>query len=81
MPASITMSSATAPISRPVPRTSRRDWQRLFGTFPILHVQPGDKLYLYSAVFAPARLHTRIVHDWQWLQPGKGWQTPAARSG
>ncbi|HVW73779.1 MAG TPA: DUF2914 domain-containing protein [Rhizomicrobium sp.] len=51
------------------------EWEALFGTRPIMHVQPGAKLYLYNAVFAPRGLHTRIVHDWQWLQPGKGWQT------
>jgi len=49
------------------------EWQALFGTHPILHVQKGAKLYLYNAVFAPRGLRTRIVHDWQWLQPGKGW--------
>src|SRR5665213_2253782 len=49
------------------------EWQALFGTHAIMHVQPGAKLYLYNAVFAPRGLRTRIVHDWQWLQPGKGW--------
>lgn len=51
------------------------DWEALFGTREILHVQPGAKLYLYTAVFAPRGLHTRIVHDWEWLAPGKGWQS------
>ena len=44
-------------ISRSAARTSRRDWRALFGTYPVLHMQPGDKLYLYSAVFAPHGLH------------------------
>ena len=51
------------------------EWQALFGTHAIMHVQKGAKLYLYNAVFAPRGLHTRIVHDWQWLNPGRGWQT------
>src|SRR5579863_4236959 len=51
------------------------EWESLFGTRAILHVQPGAKLYLYNAVFAPRGLHTRIVHDWLWLNPGKGWQS------
>ena len=51
------------------------EWESLFGTRAILHVQPGAKLYLYNAVFAPRGLHTRIVHDWLWLDPGKGWQS------
>ena len=49
------------------------EWQALFGTHAIMHVQNGAKLYLYNAVFSPRGLDTRIVHDWQWLQPGKGW--------
>jgi len=56
------------------------EWQALFGTHAILHVQPGARLYLYSAVFAPRGLHTRIVHDWQWLDPAKGWQTQQRRA-
>jgi hypothetical protein len=51
------------------------EWQALFGTHAIMHIQPGAKLYLYNAVFAPKGLKTRIVHDWQWLNPGKGWQS------
>jgi hypothetical protein len=51
------------------------EWESLFGTRAILHVQPGTTLYLYNSVFAPRGLHTRIVHDWLWLEPGKGWQS------
>jgi hypothetical protein len=49
------------------------EWQALFGSHPILHIQKGAKLYLYSAIFAPRGLHTGIVHDWQWLDPNRGW--------
>ncbi len=51
------------------------EWQALFGTRPILHIQKGARLYVYNAVFAPHGLSTRIVHDWQWLAPDKGWQS------
>jgi hypothetical protein len=51
------------------------EWQALFGTHAIMHIQKGAKLYLYSAVFSPRRLNTRIVHEWQWLDPRKGWQS------
>lgn len=51
------------------------EWQALFGTRPILHIQKGAKLYAYNAVFAPRGLRTRLVHEWQWLQAGRGWQT------
>src|SRR5215469_7875573 len=47
-------------------------WRALFGTFPVEHIQPNDKLYLYSAVFAPYRLTTRIVHRWEWRDPKNG---------
>jgi hypothetical protein len=47
-------------------------WRALFGTFPVEHIQPSDKLYLYSAVFAPYRLTTRILHQWEWRDPRSG---------
>jgi len=47
-------------------------WRALFGTFPIEHIQSGGKLYLYSAVFAPYRLTTQIVHRWEWRDPKNG---------
>ena len=50
-------------------------WRALFGTFPVLHVAPGEKLFLYSAVFAPSNLSTRIVHEWQWRNPAGDWTT------
>jgi MFS family permease len=49
------------------------EWQALFGTHAIMHVQKGARLYLYSAVFSPRDLNPRLVHDWQWLDPKQGW--------
>jgi len=45
----------------------------------ILHVVPGQKVYFYTAIFAPVALQTDIVHHWQrydetkkeWLDAGK----------
>lgn len=31
-----------------------------------VHVAPGEVIYLYTAIFAPARLKTTIVHHWQY---------------
>ena len=31
----------------------------------------GNSLYFYSAVFAPTRLNTRIVHHWQYFNEGQ----------
>jgi hypothetical protein len=50
-------------------------WRALFGTYPILHVQPGQKIAAYSAVFAPSGLATQIVHEWQWRNPSGAWLT------
>lgn len=47
-------------------------WRALFGTFPVEHIQPGTRLYAYSAVFAPDRLKTRIEHRWEWRDPKSG---------
>jgi MFS family permease len=47
-------------------------WRALFGTFAVEHIQPNDKLYLYSAIFAPYRLTTNIVHNWEWRDPRSG---------
>ncbi len=30
-----------------------------------VHLQPGQRLVCFSAVFAPPGLHTRLIHDWQ----------------
>ncbi len=51
------------------------EWQALFGSYPIMHIQPGAKLYLYNAIFAPRGLRTRIVHEWLRHDPEKGWIT------
>jgi len=36
---------------------------------PVLHVAPGETISVYSAVFAPIKLTTRIAHRWQWYDP------------
>ncbi len=50
-------------------------WQALFGTNPVLHIQPGAKLYLYNAIFAPRGLHATILHLWQWQDEKGNWTT------
>lgn len=47
----------------------QQSWTVRIGQPTVMHIAPGDKLYVFSAVFAPARLSTRIVHDWQWFDP------------
>ena len=40
-----------------------------------LHVQPGERLYFVSAVFAPTGLATRLYHRWQHYDDKQGWVT------
>ncbi len=39
--------------------------QNIFGGQTV-HLTAGEKLYVYSAIFAPAELQTTIVHHWQY---------------
>jgi hypothetical protein len=56
-------------------------WYTVFGIPPVLHVAPGQPLSAYSAVFAPIRLSTRIVHRWRRFDPKTGhWLTVSAVS-
>jgi hypothetical protein len=51
-------------------------WYTHLGFEPVLHMAPGEALYLYSAVFAPIRLSTDIVHRWQHYDTArKSWRT------
>ena len=43
----------------------QQSWKTYFGVPPVMHVQPGEPLFVYTAVFAPIRLSTNIVHRWQ----------------
>ncbi len=44
-------------------------WTTYYGAPPMLHLQPGEKLYLYAAIFAPGRLATTVEHRWEWFDP------------
>ena len=50
-------------------------WTTYLGAPPVQHLAVGDRLYLYSSVFAPARVSTQIVHRWEWYDPtARRWQ-------
>jgi hypothetical protein len=40
-----------------------------------IHLVPGDPLYAYSAIFSPAELDTRIIHEWQYRDSEGKWVT------
>jgi hypothetical protein len=42
-----------------------QSWSVKFGAPAVMHVKPGDPLYVYSAVFAPVKLNTNVQHRWQ----------------
>ena len=47
----------------------KKQWYELvpFFTPKTVHPQPGASLYVFSSVFAPTDLDTRIIHDWQYF--------------
>ena len=46
-----------------------------------MHVEPGDDLYAFTSIFAPAELDTVIVHEWQFYNnETRKWQTVAKPS-
>ena len=53
-----------------------QDWLTRFGKPPVLHIAPGQPVYVYSAVFAPIKLSTQITHRWQhYNRVRHNWQT------
>ncbi len=38
-----------------------------------VHIKSGDSLYLFSSVFAPAKLDTEIIHNWQYRDEKGRW--------
>jgi hypothetical protein len=47
-------------------------WPTWFGAPPVIHVMRGQSIAAYSAVFAPIRLTTQIVHRWRHYDPKTG---------
>ncbi|MFA6566485.1 MAG: DUF2914 domain-containing protein, partial [Candidatus Paceibacterota bacterium] len=43
-----------------------KKWHDIFDFYENVHVKSGESLYFYSAVFAPTRLNTDIIHRWQY---------------
>lgn len=40
-----------------------------------IHIVEGERVYVYSAIFAPTDLHATIIHDWQWYNVAtKKWE-------
>ncbi len=51
---------------------------RFFAIRETVHVKPGDPLTVYTAVFSPTALTTKIIHEWQYFDRASGkWITRA----
>ncbi|HWO07688.1 MAG TPA: DUF2914 domain-containing protein [Candidatus Paceibacterota bacterium] len=45
------------------------------------HRAPGERVYVFSAIYAPPRLSTTIVHEWQYYdEAAKSWETRSSVS-
>lgn len=48
---------------------------RFFRIAETFHATPGEPVYAYTAIFSPTSLNTKIVHEWQFYEPHRGWTT------
>lgn len=51
-----------------------RLWYQRFLPKQTVYISDGSPIYVFSSVFAPTRLNTDIVHEWQ-VKTESGWQT------
>lgn len=50
-------------------------WERIWPVETI-HLAPQERAYVYSSVFAPTRISTRIVHEWEYFNASTGsWES------
>lgn len=66
-----TLPLATAKVEAPPPWWF---WKRSEHT---VHWRPGERIWCYSSVFAPAGISVRIAHRWYYRDPAQGWVTRA----
>lgn len=50
----------------------KKTFMSYFSFRKTVHLASGDTLYAYSAIFSPADLDTRIVHEWQYKNEETG---------
>lgn len=48
---------------------------RFFRLVDSFHTTSAAPVYAYSAIFSPTSLNTKIVHEWQFYEPKRGWTT------
>ncbi len=51
-------------------------WKNYFSLYDNIHIDAGQPVYVYSAVFSPTNLNLKIAHDWQHYNQVTGqWQS------
>lgn len=54
-------------------KSEPREWYQQYLNYnTTFHRAPGEKVYVFTAVFAPTNLSTTIVHDWKWYDEAAG---------
>lgn len=62
-------------------RGEQQDWKTWFGAPYQVHVEKGGAVYLFSAIFAPIHLSTRVQNVWQrYDETEKEWVTVLTKS-
>ncbi|HEY5220770.1 MAG TPA: DUF2914 domain-containing protein [Candidatus Paceibacterota bacterium] len=46
-------------------------WFSFFEWSPTIHVQPGETLYAYTAIFSPTAFSANVIHEWQMYDAAK----------
>lgn len=46
-----------------------RPWYVALQGYPEVHVAPGETIYVFAAIFAPTKITTTVVHEWQYFDP------------
>ncbi len=46
-------------------------WYETFLPYRTLHIRPGDPVYVFTSIFAPANLDITVRHHWQFFDTGQ----------
>lgn len=55
--------------------TPKRYWYEKIFPYQKFEIEKGRPIYIYSSVFAPTKLQTDILHEWQFKNSKGDWQT------
>lgn len=52
-------------------RTEKKNWIEKFNPRTSVNILPDQPLFVYTAIFSPAKFSTKIVHEWQYFDQTK----------